>query len=156
MGIKLVTENRKARHDYHILKTYEAGIVLKGSEVKSIRAGQVQLKDSYVAFQGTEAFLQNAHIGVYTQSSYNNHEPERFRKLLLHAEELKKIFASIREKGLSCVPLKVYLKEGKVKIEIALVKGKKKGDKREDIKKRDVSREIQRQGRGRSRTGQDF
>jgi SsrA-binding protein len=155
MGIKIVSENRKARHDYHILSTYEAGIVLRGSEVKSIRAGQLQLKDSYVAFQGDEAFLQNAHIGVYTQSSYNNHEPERLRKLLLNREELKRIFASIREKGQSCVPLKVYLKDGKVKVEIALAKGKKKGDKREDLKKRDANREIQKTVRSRSRTGRD-
>jgi SsrA-binding protein len=155
LAIKIVSENRKARHDYHIITTYEAGIVLIGSEVKSIRAGQVQLKDSYVSFQRDEAFLQNAHISVYSQSSYNNHEPERLRKLLLNREELKKIFAAIREKGQTCVPLKLYLKDGKVKVEIALVKGKNKGDKREDIKKRDASREIQRQERGRSRRGQD-
>lgn len=143
MGIKIVTENKKARFDYHILESFEAGMVLKGSEVKSIRDGQINLKDSYVVFMGNEAFLQNAHIAVYKASSYNNHEPERLRKLLMHREQLNRISAAIREKGQTCVPLKVYFKEGRVKVEIALAKGKKKGDKREDIKKRDVNREVQ-------------
>src|SRR4051812_44843752 len=108
MGIKIISENRKARHDYSILETLEAGLVLRGSEVKSLRDGSCQLKDSYVAFVGTEAFLQNAHISVYKASSYNNHEPERRRKLLLNKRELLKLHSAIQEKGLTCVPLKVY------------------------------------------------
>jgi SsrA-binding protein len=142
MSIKIVAENRQARFNYFIEESFEAGLVLQGSEVKSIRDGKVQLKDSFVAFIGDEAFLQNSHISVYEKSSHNNHEPERRRKLLLNRNELGKIFGSLREKGLSCVPLKMYFKNGRVKIEIALVKGKKLHDKRETIKKRDVSNQI--------------
>lgn len=144
MSIKIVAENKKARFDYHILETFEAGLVLQGSEVKSLRQGSVNLKDSYISFQGEEAFLQKAHISIYEASSYNNHDPERLRKLLLNKKELNKINGMIREKGLTCVPLKIYFKKGQAKLEIALVKGKDKGDKRESIRKRDVSREIQR------------
>ncbi len=143
-GIKIITDNRKARFDYEIVDTLEAGLVLTGSEVKSLRNGQVNLKDSYVSFQGNEAFLQNAHISVYKASSYNNHDPERLRKLLLNRVELDRLQAKIREKGLSCIPLKLYFKKGLVKAELALARGKKKGDKREDIKKRDASREMAR------------
>lgn len=142
MSILLIQDNKKARFDYSIIDTYEAGLVLMGSEVKSIRNKDVQLKDAYVVFQGGEAFLQNAHIAEYKASSYNNHTPERRRKLLLHRIELEKIEAALTEKGLACVPLKIYLKEGRVKLEIALVKGKKTHDKREAIKKRDVSDQI--------------
>lgn len=142
MGILIISENRKAFHDYHILETYEAGIVLTGSEVKSCRNKQAQLKDSYVTFRGTEAFLQNSHIAEYKQSSSNNHVPERYRKLLLHSNQLEKINSALREKGLSCVPLKIYFKEGLVKVELALVKGKKAHDKREAIKTRDVSQQL--------------
>jgi SsrA-binding protein len=144
MGIKIVTENKKARFDYHILETFEAGMALTGSEVKSLRAGQANLKDSYVAFRGSEAYLQSAHISIYTASSYNNHEPERLRKLLLNKSELKAIDAAIQEKGLTCVPLKIYFKDGKAKLEIALAKGKLKGDKRETAKKREADRDVQR------------
>ena len=144
MSIKIITENKKAWFDYEILEKYEAGLVLKGSEVKSLRAAQVNLKDAYIAFRGHEAFLQNAHISVYTASSYNNHEPERLRKLLLHEHELEKIQAAITEKGLSCVPLKMYFKKGRAKVEIALARGKKKGDKRQAIKSREADRDIQR------------
>lgn len=142
MSILIVAENRKARFDYHILETFEAGLVLTGSEVKSIRNGQVQLKDSYISFKGLEAFLQNAHIAEYKNSSYNNHSPERLRKLLLHRRELEKIYGAIREKGLTCVPLKMYFKKGRAKIEIGLAKGKKLHDKRESIKKRETEMEI--------------
>ena len=144
MSIKIITENKKARFDYEILETYEAGLVLTGSEVKSLRDSQASLKDSYVAFRGHEAFLQKAHIAVYKASSYNNHEPERLRKLLLNQSELAKIFAAITEKGLTCVPLKMYFKKGRAKVEIALARGKKKGDKRQAVKSRDADREIQR------------
>lgn len=142
MGILIISENKKARFDYHIIETFEAGLQLTGSEVKSMRARQAQLKDSYVAFVGNEAFLQNAHISEYKNSSYNNHAPERLRKLLMHRSEIDEIYAALRERGLSCVPLKLYFKEGRAKVEIALVKGKKAHDKREAIKKRDVSAEL--------------
>jgi len=141
-GTSLITENKKARFDYFIVETYEAGLMLTGSEVKSIRAGQVQLKDSYIAFKGEEAFLQNAHIAEYKNSSYNNHVPERLRKLLLNKNELNKIYGALREKGLSCIPLKMYFKNGRAKLEIGLAKGKKAHDKRESIKKRDVTAEM--------------
>src|ERR1700688_3674321 len=142
MSILIISENRKARHDYDIIETYEAGMALMGSEVKSLRDKQMQLKDSYVVFKGNDAYLQNAHIAVYKASSYNNHEPERLRKLLMHRHELEKIYAALREKGLSCIPLKVYFKDCRAKLEIALAKGRKTHDKREAIKKRDVQREV--------------
>jgi SsrA-binding protein len=140
----IIAENRKARHDYHILEAVEAGLVLTGSEVKSLRDRQVQLKDSYVHFKDKEAFLYKAHISIYKQSSYNNHEPERPRKLLLSRKQLNHFYDSIREKGLSCVPLKLYFKEGRAKIEIALVKGKKNHDKRDAIKSKDIKRSMDR------------
>ncbi|RME15354.1 MAG: SsrA-binding protein SmpB [Bdellovibrio sp.] len=144
-GIKIVAENRKARHDYEIIETFEAGLALTGSEVKSLRAGSCQLKDAYVAFKGNEAYLQKAHISEYKASSYNNHHPERLRKLLLHKHELEKIHGATREKGYSCVPLKVYFKKGWAKVQIALVRGKKRQDKRQTIKKKEAQREMQRQ-----------
>ncbi|UOE99843.1 SsrA-binding protein SmpB [Bdellovibrio reynosensis] len=142
MSILIIQENKKARFDYTIVETYEAGLMLMGSEVKSLRNKDVQLKDSYISFKGDEAFLQNAHIAEYKASSYNNHAPERLRKLLLNRKELDEIFGALREKGYSCVPLKIYFKDGRAKLEIALVKGKKTHDKREAIKKRDVSDHI--------------
>lgn len=141
-GIKIVTENKKARFDYHIIETFEAGMVLLGTEIKPIKAGQIQLKDSYVEFLNGEMYLLNAHISTYTKSSYNNHIPERKRKLLMKKSEINKLYARVKEKGLAIIPLKVYLKKGFVKIEIAFVKGKKSHDKRESIKKRDVDREL--------------
>ena len=144
MGIKIISENKKARHDYEVVETFEAGVALQGSEVKSLRDGQCNLKDSYVAFVKDEAYLQNAHISVYNASSYNNHDPERLRKLLLLRNELDRLQGVIREKGLSCVPLKIYFKKGRVKLELALVRGKKHGDKRETAKRKDADREIQR------------
>lgn len=144
MSIKIISKNKKARFDYHVIEVYEAGLQLKGSEVKSLRQGQCVLKDSYVSFKGTEAFLQNAHISVYKASSYNNHDPERLRKLLLHRHELHRIYGALREKGLSCVPLKIYFKKGVVKLELGLGRGKKTVDKREAIKKRQENREMQR------------
>ena len=141
-NILIIQENKKARFDYTIVETYEAGMMLMGSEVKSLRNKDVQLKDSYISFRGNEAFLQNAHIAEYKASSYNNHAPERLRKLLMNRKELDEIFAALKEKGYSCVPLKIYFKEGRAKLEIALVKGKKTHDKREAIKKRDVSDQI--------------
>lgn len=151
MSIFLIAENRKARFDYEIIEKMEAGLVLTGSEVKSLRDKKIELKDSYISFIGSEAFLQNSHIAPYKASSYNNHQPERLRKLLMHRRELDRIYGSLREKGLTAVPLKIYFKNGRIKLEIALVKGKKKHDKREDIKKRDASialkQELRRSGR---------
>lgn len=143
-SILLIQDNKQARFNYQVIDTYEAGLVLVGSEVKSIRARSIQLKDAYVSFKGHEAFLQNAHISEYKASSYNNHAPERLRKLLLNHKELEEIAAAIKEKGLTCVPLKIYFKDGRVKVEIALVKGKKLHDKRESIKKQDVDRQLRR------------
>lgn len=142
MSILIIQDNKKARFDYQIVETFEAGLVLRGSEVKSLRAKNVQLKDSYISFQGDEAFLQNAHIAEYNASSYNNHTPERLRKLLLNRRELDKIYGALREKGYSCVPLKIYFKDGRAKLEIGLGKGKKTHDKRESIKKRDAAAEL--------------
>lgn len=153
MGIKIVTENKKAFHDYHIIESYEAGLVLRGSEVKSLRHGNCNLKDAYVSFVGDELFLQKAHISVYQASSYNNHDPERLRKLLLNRSEIDKIYSSVSEKGMTCVPLKVYFSEGQVKVQIAIAKGKNKGDKRDSIKKRDVNRELQRALRHSKKSG---
>ena len=119
-------------------------MVLTGSEVKSLRDGQVQLKDSYVSFKSNEAYLQSAHISPYKASSYNNHEPERLRKLLLNRVEIDRIYEALREKGLVCVPLKIYLKKGRIKLELGLAKGKNKGDKRQDIKKKEAQREMDR------------
>ena len=144
MGIKIIADNRKARFDFHIIETFEAGLVLQGSEVKSLRNGHCQLKDSYISFRGDEAYLQNAHISVYQPSSHNNHDPERLRKLLLHQHEIQEIFAKMREKGQACVPTKLYFKRGRVKLEIALVKGKQKSDKRQSVKEKDAKREIDR------------
>lgn len=144
MSIKIITENKKSTHDFHIIDTYEAGIVLVGSEVKSLRNGHCNLKDSYVSFVGNEIFLQKAHISPYQSSSYNNHNPERLRKLLMNRAEINKIYSAVSEKGMACIPLKLYFSKGQVKVQIAIAKGKTKGDKRESIKKRDVNREMQR------------
>jgi SsrA-binding protein len=142
--IKIISENRKAWHNYTIGDKWEAGLELLGSEVKSLRAGSCNLQDAFVAFRGHEAYLQRANIAAYKYSSLNNHEPERARKLLLKHNELNKIRSAVEEKGMSCVPLKMYFKKGMVKVEIALAKGKQKGDKRESIKKRDANREMAR------------
>jgi SsrA-binding protein len=144
LSIKIITENKKAHYDYHIIETYEAGIVLLGSEMKSLRNGQCNLKDSYISFVKDELFLQKAHISVYQASSYNNHDPERLRKLLMNRHEINKIYSMVSEKGMSCIPLKMYFSKGRVKVQIAIVKGKKKGDKRDSIKSRESDRELQR------------
>ena len=150
MSILIIQENKQARFNYFITDTYEAGLVLTGSEVKSLRKKNIQFKDSYIAFKNNEAYLQNAHISEYTASSYNNHVPERLRKLLLNQKELVEILSSIKEKCLTCVPLKIYFKNGFVKLEIGLAKGKKIYDKRDSIKKRDVDMEI-RQAKSKNR-----
>ena len=142
MGIKVLATNRKARHEYFLLDTYEAGMVLKGSEIKSIRAGQVSLAQAYVSLDGNEAWLVNSHIAPYNQASINNHDPLRTRKLLLHRSEISKLSDKVRQKGATVVPLRIYLKDGKAKIEIALAKGKKQYDKRAEIAKRDAELEM--------------
>lgn len=145
MSIKIIADNKKARFNYQILETYEAGLVLMGSEVKSIRAGNISLRESYISFKNLEAFLQGANIQPFKASSYNNHEPERLRKLLLNKAELNKIRGKLDEKGLTAVPLKMYFKGGRVKLEIGLGKGKKLHDKRESIKSKDIERQLRKE-----------
>jgi SsrA-binding protein len=144
-GIKIVSDNRQARFLYEILDTYEAGIELKGTEVKSIREGKVNLRDGYVLIRNGEAWLINAHISPYgTASEYFNHDPRRTRKLLMHKQEIRKLIGKVEQQGLTLVPLKMYLKRGWVKIEVALGKGKKLHDKREDERRREDKREMER------------
>jgi SsrA-binding protein len=143
---KDITVNRKAFHDYEVLEKHEAGMVLVGSEVKSIREGKVNLKDSYVEIRFQEAFLINAHISQYSNASYNNHEPERERKLLLHKQELLKLDRKVKSRGVSIIPLRMYFTtRGRVKIEIALAKGKRAYDKKQVIKERDIRRDAERE-----------
>jgi SsrA-binding protein len=144
MGVKVLAHNRKAKHEYFLLDIYEAGIVLKGSEIKSIRAGQLSLAQAYVSIEGGEAWLNNAHIAPYDQAGRFNHDPLRPRKLLLHRKQIKKLFESVRQKRTTIVPLREYLKDGIAKVEIALAKGKKHYDKRAEIAKRDAQRELDR------------
>jgi SsrA-binding protein len=143
-GDRLVTDNRKARHDYEILDTYEAGIVLTGSEVKSLRAGRANLKDSYARVDRGEVFLMNAHISPYAAASQFGHEPERNRKLLLHRAEIDKLLGRVQERGLTIIPLKVYFKNGRAKVLLGVGRGKKAYDKRESIKEREMRRETDR------------
>jgi SsrA-binding protein len=142
--IKIVAENRKARRDYFIVDQYEAGMVLKGTEVKSLRQGRANLKDAYARIKDGEVFVYQLHIAPYPFAYYDNHDPLRPRKLLLHQQEIKRLYGKINEKGLTLVPLRIYFKNGKVKILLALVKGKRKYDKREAIKRRDEQREMDR------------
>ena len=143
---KDITVNRKAFHDYEVLEKHEAGMMLVGSEVKSIREGKVNLKDSYVEIRFQEAFIINAHISQYSNASYNNHEPERERKLLLHKQELLKLDRKVKTKGVSIIPLRMYFTtKGRVKIEIALAKGKRAYDKKQIIKERDIRRDAERE-----------
>jgi SsrA-binding protein len=146
--VKLISQNRKARHDYEIQETFEAGIVLSGPEVKSLRLGRANLKDGYARPQGGEIFLHEVHISPYENSPLVEQDPTRTRKLLLHRQEIKKLTGKIAERGLTLVPLRIYFREGKVKVELALAKGKKLYDKRESIRKKDSEREAERQIRG--------
>jgi SsrA-binding protein len=141
---RVVTENRKARHDYFIEDTYEAGLVLTGTEVKSLRQGRANLKDSYARIKNGEVYVHQMHISPYPFAHYDNHDPLRIRKLLLHDYEIRKLYSKINEMGHSLIPLKVYFKNGKVKILLALAKGKRKYDKRESIRRRDEQRELDR------------
>lgn len=148
-AIKFVARNKKAFHDYFIEDRSEAGLVLAGTEVKSLREGRAQLKDSYVEFRGGEAFLVGAHISPYGPGSWTNHPPERERKLLLHRRELDRWAGAVATRGVTCVPLSLYFKGSKAKAEIALVRGKKLHDKRQAMRDRELKREAQRAVRGR-------
>jgi SsrA-binding protein len=141
-GQKVIASNRKARHDYSILDTYEAGLVLQGTEVKSLRDGKASLADAFATVDDGEVWLRNVHIPEYTQGTWTNHTPRRTRKLLLHRSEIEKLIGKTKESGLSLVPLSMYFKDGKVKVEIALAKGKKAYDKRQTLAKRDADRDI--------------
>jgi len=145
MNVKIVARNRKAKFEYFLEDIYEAGISLKGSEIKSIRAGQMSIKEAYVRVDENEAWLMQAHIAPYAEANRYNHDPSRPRQLLLHKREIKKMYDSVRKKGLTIIPTKVYLKKGLAKIEIAVARGKKMRDKRQALKKKQIERDIKRQ-----------
>ncbi|ATY86384.1 SsrA-binding protein [Kyrpidia spormannii] len=150
-GEKVVAQNRKAYHDFFIEDTFEAGIVLTGTEIKAIRQGRANLKDSYARVENGEIFLHNMHISPYEQGNRFNHDPRRTRKLLLHKSEILRLHGQSRERGYSLIPLRLYLKHGLCKVEIGLAKGKKLYDKRQDMAKRDAAREIERAFRERQK-----
>ncbi|SRR5712692_4121076 len=141
---KVICVNRKARYDYSIIETYEAGVVLQGSEVKSLRDGKVNLKDSYARILKGEAFLLNTHISPYSAASQFNHEPTRTRKLLLHKQEIRRLTGKVKERGLTLIPLRLYFKNGKAKVELGLAQGKKLYDKRETLRQKAAQREVER------------
>jgi SsrA-binding protein len=145
MGEKVVSSNRKAGFEYFLLERFEAGIALQGTEIKSIRNGQMSLQESYVQIDGNNAFLINAHIAPYNPASRYNHDPLRPRRLLLHKKQIRSLWNEVRQKGVTIVPVKVYLKDGRAKLEIAVAKGKKNYDKRDSIAQRDMERETRRE-----------
>jgi SsrA-binding protein len=145
MDIKIVSTNRKASFEYYLLERFEAGISLRGTEIKSIRSGQISLAEAYVSINEREAWLINAHIAPYDPASKFNHDPIRPRRLLLHRKEIRELWDDVRQKGVTVVPIKVYLKGGRAKLEIAIAKGKKLYDKRAEMEKRDTQREVERQ-----------
>ncbi len=142
--IKTVATNRKAQHDYFIEETYEAGIALTGTEIKSIRAGRVNLRDSFAMVRDSNLWLMNAHIAPYEQGTYANHEPRRSRRLLMHRREINRIASELQEKGFTLVPLRLYLKNNRAKVELGLARGKKQYDKRATLRKKETQREIDR------------
>ncbi len=144
MTEKIVATNRKARHDYHIHETYEAGLALLGTEVKALREGRANLRDSYAVIKDNEAFLLNCRISPYSHGNIQNHDPLRTRKLLLHKKEINRLWGNISRKGFTLVPLKIYFKNGKAKVEIGLAKGKRQYEKRASIKEKEARREIER------------
>jgi len=150
----MIAQNRKARHDYSIIDVFEAGVVLTGTEVKSLRLGRASLVDGFATIDDGEIYLRNVHIPEYTQGSWTNHEPRRVRKLLLHRSEITRLIGKTKESGLTLVPLSLYFSAGKVKVEIALAQGKKSYDKRQDLAKRDADRDI-RKALGRRAKGMD-
>jgi SsrA-binding protein len=145
---KLICTNKKARRDYAIDDTYEAGMVLMGTEVKALRQGKAHLKDSYARIKDDEIFLVDTHISPYSHGNQLNHDPDRTRKLLMHKREIRKLYGKTRERGFTLVPLRIYFKGGKAKVEIGLGKGKRLYDKREDLKKKAVEREVERSFKG--------
>ena len=147
MDIKIIARNRKAKFEYFLLETFEAGIELKGSEIKSIRAGQISLTEAYIRVDARQAWLVSANIAPYEQANRYNHDPIRDRRLLLHKKEIRLLWDSIRQKGVTVIPTMIYLKGGRAKLEIAIAKGKKLYDKRREIAKRDEARDIERQSR---------
>ena len=142
--IKQIAANRKALHDYSIEDTYEAGVALTGTEIKSVRAGRVNLRDGFVQIRNGEAWLLNVHISPYDFGNRENHEPRRERKLLLHRHEIRKLYSKVAERGWTIVPLRIYLKEGRAKVEIALARGRRLYDKRDAVAERDMDRDLQR------------
>ena len=148
---KLIAENRKARHEYHLLERHEAGLVLTGSEIKSLRAGGAQLQRAFAELRDGELWLIGAHIATYDQAGIQNHDPERDRKLLLHRREIDSLIGKVQERGFTLVPTKLYFKDGRAKVELALAKGKDVRDRRREIAKRDADRQIERALRQRSR-----
>jgi SsrA-binding protein len=146
---KLICANKRARRDYAIDETYEAGMVLVGTEVKALRQGKANLKDSYARIKGGEVFLVDSHISPYSHGNQFNHDPDRTRKLLMHKREIRKLYGKTRERGFTLIPLKMYFKNGKAKVAIGLGKGKKLYDKREDLKRRAMEREVERSFKGR-------
>jgi SsrA-binding protein len=153
---RVIADNRKARHDYHILETYEAGVALLGTEVKAIREGRVNLRDSYARTEGGEVWMMNVHISPYSHRGYAEHTETRQRKLLLHRHEIRKLIGRTAEKGLTLVPLQMYFKKGRIKVLVGLARGKQTHDKRETIRRREVDRESRaamKVGRRRSSTG---
>jgi SsrA-binding protein len=153
-GRKMIAQNRKARHDYTILDTYECGVALTGTEVKSLRLGRASLVDGFATIDDGEVFLRNVHIPEYTEGSWTNHEPRRTRKLLLHKGEILRLVGKTKESGLTLVPLSIYFSAGKVKVELALARGKRSYDKRQDLAKRDADQEVRR-ALGRRNKGMD-
>jgi len=145
MDIKVVATNRKAKFEYFLLEEFEAGLSLQGSEIKSIRAGQISLAEAYIKVDGKNAWLVEAHVAPYEQANRNNHDPKRPRRLLLHKKEIKKLWDAIRQKGVTIIPIRIYLKGGRAKLEIAIARGKKLYDKRATIAKRETDLEIERQ-----------
>ncbi len=150
---KIIAENRKAFHDYHILETFEAGLVLLGTEVKAIREGRVNLRDSFARVEDGEIFVHNVHISPYSHQGYASHEPLRRRKLLLHAQEIRKLIGKTVERGMTLVPIRMYLKNGRVKLAVSLAKGKKEYDKRETVRRRETERETRAAVKSRGRAG---
>ena len=144
-GQKLIVDNRRARHDYHLLDRMEAGLVLTGTEVKSLRAGRANLRNAYAEVRDGEAWLVGAHISEYEQGNVANHDPDRDRKLLLHGREIASLIGKVRERGFTLVPTRLYWKNGRAKVEVALARGKEAHDKRRDIAKRDAQREVERE-----------
>lgn len=149
METKSIAKNRKAEFEYFLLEHFESGIALQGSEIKSIRAGQVSLQEAYVDVKQDSAWLVEAHIANYNPASYNNHDPKRNRQLLLHKKEIRKLWDAVRQKGVTVVPVKMYFVDGRAKLDIAIAKGKKLFDKRDDLAQKDITREIARALKGR-------